>query len=278
MNNVRTPAAGIDRMRGDLDIDQRAILLTVPPQAGVADIRFAHLGNPLHQPGYFLRRANVGYAHRQEFFAAVAIVRHRRVVHREEHQGFEVEYPHRSRIPIEQIPVAHLPFVQRLVGPLALGDVLNRAHGLGQSSIRIEGQFGAAVHPTNRLTEQYAVLEFVGRAFERGARGLVHRVPVIRMHKLQECLVTDWLAVAQPENAPGLGRPAHLFRGSIKHPAADPRNGLGVIQFRFARAHFGGAPCGQGFKFLLMSLHLGQELCYVTEQQAERQAQRDPDR
>ena len=172
-HHLRAPTVEYQRVGNDFDIDRHAVLPAVTPDAGVAVAVsvFLHLGDPLQQARHVLGRAHVGNHHRQKLIAAIAVVRHRGVVDREEHQGSQVPHPHRMRICLEHLAVARLARAQGLFGPFALGDVLYCAQSSRQASVRSERHFGAAVHPAARRAGQNAVLDVIRLAFERRARG-----------------------------------------------------------------------------------------------------------
>ena len=60
--------------------------------------------------------AYVSERHREELFARVAVVAHRRVVDFEEAESLQVEDPHRLRVELEEVSVVPLGVAADLVG------------------------------------------------------------------------------------------------------------------------------------------------------------------
>ena len=69
--------------------------------------------------------------HRQEFFARVAVGRDGGFVHHQKPPRDDVIDPHGHRGTFKQRRVTLLTFKHGLLGKLAVGDVLERAHQLG---------------------------------------------------------------------------------------------------------------------------------------------------
>jgi hypothetical protein len=117
----RGPAALERDLAGrDLDIDQRAVLLAVPPRPRHRRARAAARLQVGEQRIDVLARADVADRHGQELVARVAVVAHRRLVDGQEAQALRVVDPHRQRVGLEQQPVALLRVGQRLEQPRGL--------------------------------------------------------------------------------------------------------------------------------------------------------------
>src|ERR1035438_4172408 len=67
----------------------------------------ARPGNRIFQARYVFGRTDVGEGHAQEFFAAIAVMGHGRMIRLQEAQGFPVEHPHWQGVVLEQQPELH---------------------------------------------------------------------------------------------------------------------------------------------------------------------------
>ena len=97
------------------DFDFAAVAANVSP-ASIGSIGLAGLQERASLDVPLVRVANFVRRHAEEAIARIAVMRDRRVVHRQEALGRDVDDPHRHRIGVEQQPVGFLPQFQ-------LGDV-----------------------------------------------------------------------------------------------------------------------------------------------------------
>src|SRR5260221_4854312 len=82
-------------------------------------------------------------AQREELFFGIAIQADRGVIDREESERLCVDHPHRMRIAVEQHAVAPFAFLERLLAPRALGDVLADAVVAAEVAVLVEQRLAA---------------------------------------------------------------------------------------------------------------------------------------
>ena len=120
--------ADIHRVARHVGLDERPVLLPVPPDAVGDDCRPGG-SQDLQQPGHLLRSADVCRRHLQHLFARVAVVTDGRVVDGDEPQRRQVEHPGGDRAAVEESAVLLLGLPERLFAAAKLLlDLLSLGH------------------------------------------------------------------------------------------------------------------------------------------------------
>ena len=107
-----------DGVRSEMHLDDLAVALAVLPLARIEGLRVS-AECALNLDGRRALREHVE-RHQQKLLLRVAVVAHRRVVHRTDVERLQVHDEHGHRIVLEEIPVGDLGVLQRLLGLLAL--------------------------------------------------------------------------------------------------------------------------------------------------------------
>ena len=212
----------------DLDVDQRAVLLAVPPHArrrrpGAAAL--AHVGQ--HRVDV-LTRADLGDRHGEELRAREAVVAHGRLVDREEAQGLRVVDPHRQRVGLEQQAVALLRVGQRVDQPRGLDRRRRPARELGG-----EVEVGAAEPPRGPRRHQR------DRAPRAVARHQRHAQVGGRPGHQVVCHPADELRLAGPHDDRRTVRPVGAQLGNVARGGGRPHDRAVLAQ------HVDRAPVGE---------------------------------
>ena len=139
-------------VRGDFYQSNVAVFVPVPP----AFTRFADRGNVVKHSLYIFCWPNVTQGHGQKFRAAVAVLRHSRVVHRHKHQRLQVIDPHRQRIAVKHGFVKGFAALRSGIGvalvhdaPDGLGD---QTHRFGIGVVVGRGLVAHAGHHAHQAT------------------------------------------------------------------------------------------------------------------------------
>ena len=214
----------LDRMAADLDPQQTAVVAPVRPDARLAE-PFAFPTQLRQQPWCLGRRPDVQQGQAQEFLAAVAVARNRRLVDRQKGQRLFVVDPHCLRIAVEQFTVAHLAGAQRHLGDLAPRDVVKRATQLRHLAV-FRHDDGLRAHPDRpALGGAQRQLQVPGRAvfhrrFQRSLdlRQRFGRVEVDRFVEPRRHERIDFV------DAAGLARPQRLHGAQIEFPSTHLRH------------------------------------------------------
>src|SRR3990172_1463584 len=113
-------------MSGEFHIDDGPVLLSMPPGTQRIQTRPRSCQPRAHR-WYVFRGPDLLNRHPQELSPGIAVMAHCRVIYSQERERFEVEHPHGQRVALEQQSVTRFIFAQRLLRPLALGDVIRRS-------------------------------------------------------------------------------------------------------------------------------------------------------
>ena len=115
------------RMRANFNANHAAVLAHMLPEPATARTHIPGIEVSAQSCRFFCR-ANVPDFHREEFLAAIAVVKNGRLVHVQKVMRLGVPDPHRLRIASKQFAVARLVVAQRLLGLAAPGDVNSHTH------------------------------------------------------------------------------------------------------------------------------------------------------
>ena len=184
----------------------------------------------------FARRMHIKGVHLQKFFARVAVVFHRRVIDRHERIVIHVviEYPHRQGRCFKQGGIALLAFQHRLLGLLALGDVLHHADPAdGRADVikLLPADLVNPAHLAGRCDE--AVFDVEVRSFAHGVFTTAPKADlIVWMHHPQEAIeMTIKTTRRQPEQLADFIRQLNLLGRQIQLTVTDAAHALRVNQF-----------------------------------------------
>lgn len=219
-------------------LEHAAVLAPVQAHGGVLQFADTGLGDrTLHLVPAFAR-ADVEDAHRQELFAAEAILAHGRIVDLDEAQRVRIEHPERRGVAVEQQAETALHFAHLLAGLVTLGQIAQRTD---HAPLAV-GHFHplpTRADPAHLATGQHQAEDLVEyrTAGERLVEGLLQPCGIIAVHACEEIRYGQRIGL-HAENLAGQWRPAQQ-RGVLVHiPGADAAHLVGQAQLGVACLQF----------------------------------------
>ena len=124
-NELSLASAEDQTVRGDFDVDQRAVFRSMSPDTGVLVVLVVPGlgGDAFVKSRDVLGRTNVPDRHSEELLTRVSVVAARRLVDGQEGERLLVEHPHRLRVLLEEEPVPLFGLADRSLRALPFGDV-----------------------------------------------------------------------------------------------------------------------------------------------------------
>src|SRR5664280_2111591 len=124
----------IQLMTDNLDVNDRAIFLAMPPKRDFPE-SVNRLRGGFQQPRNIFLRPYVRGGHRQKLLPGKAIVSNRRFIHCQKFKSCTVENPHRERIVLKQEAILHFCLTQRLFSNPSQSHVLFDGDIMGNPAI-----------------------------------------------------------------------------------------------------------------------------------------------